>query len=48
MAKKYGMKLIYKKTFGEFYEEKVKNEEHKILLQQMQGLEVSPWQYVQV
>nr|XP_020647407.1 mRNA cap guanine-N7 methyltransferase [Pogona vitticeps]XP_020647408.1 mRNA cap guanine-N7 methyltransferase [Pogona vitticeps]XP_020647409.1 mRNA cap guanine-N7 methyltransferase [Pogona vitticeps] len=42
MAKKYGMKLMYKKTFWEFYEEKVKNEEHKILLQQMQGLEKYP------
>ncbi|KAJ7338656.1 hypothetical protein JRQ81_012558 [Phrynocephalus forsythii] len=42
MAKKYGMKLIYKKTFREFYEEKIKNEEHKILLQQMQGLEKYP------
>ncbi|XP_060133903.1 mRNA cap guanine-N7 methyltransferase [Zootoca vivipara] len=42
MAKKYGMKLVYKKTFQEFYEEKVKNEEHKILLQQMQALEKYP------
>lgn len=41
MAKKYGMKLVYKKTFQEFYEEKVKNEEHKILLKQMKALEVS-------
>lgn len=41
MAKKYGMKLVYKKTFREFYEEKVKNEEHKMLLKQMQALEVS-------
>ncbi|XP_053100042.1 mRNA cap guanine-N7 methyltransferase isoform X2 [Hemicordylus capensis] len=42
MAKKYGMKLIYKKTFREFYEEKIKNEEHKMLLKQMQALEVYP------
>nr|XP_034958524.1 mRNA cap guanine-N7 methyltransferase-like [Zootoca vivipara] len=40
--KEYGMKLVYKKTFQEFYEEKVKNEEHKILLQQMQALEKYP------
>ncbi|XP_062986604.1 mRNA cap guanine-N7 methyltransferase [Elgaria multicarinata webbii] len=42
MAKKYGMKLVYKKTFREFYEEKIKNEEHKLLLQQMQALEKYP------
>nr|XP_060630987.1 mRNA cap guanine-N7 methyltransferase [Anolis sagrei ordinatus] len=42
MAKKYGMKLIYKKTFEEFYEEKIRNGEHKLLLQQMQGLEKYP------
>ncbi|KAL7984420.1 hypothetical protein Chor_002990, partial [Crotalus horridus] len=42
MAKKYRMKLVYKKTFWEFYEEKVKNVEHKILLQQMMALEKYP------
>ncbi|XP_044282294.1 mRNA cap guanine-N7 methyltransferase isoform X1 [Varanus komodoensis] len=42
MAKKYGMKLIYKKTFLEFYEDKIKNEEHKMLLQQMRALEKYP------
>ncbi|XP_032078947.1 mRNA cap guanine-N7 methyltransferase [Thamnophis elegans] len=42
MAKKYKMKLVYKKTFWEFYEEKVKNMEHKILLQQMKALEKYP------
>ncbi|KAH0617836.1 hypothetical protein JD844_016468 [Phrynosoma platyrhinos] len=42
MAKKYGMKLVYRKTFREFYEEKIKNEEHKLLLQQMQALEKYP------
>ncbi|KAM6455846.1 mRNA cap guanine-N(7) methyltransferase isoform 1-T3 [Liasis olivaceus] len=42
MAKKYGMKLVYKKTFREFYEEKVKNVEHKMLLQQMMALEKYP------
>uniref|UniRef100_A0A8D0H9B2 mRNA cap guanine-N(7) methyltransferase n=1 Tax=Sphenodon punctatus TaxID=8508 RepID=A0A8D0H9B2_SPHPU len=42
MAKKYDMKLIYKKTFREFYEEKIKNEEHKMLLKRMQALEQYP------
>lgn len=41
MAKKHGMKLVYKMTFREFYEEKVKNEEHKMLLRRMQALEVN-------
>jgi mRNA (guanine-N7-)-methyltransferase len=41
MAKKYNMKLIYKKTFLEFYEEKIKNNENKMLLKRMQALEVS-------
>lgn len=40
MAKKHGMKLVYKMTFREFYEEKIKNEEHKMLLRRMQALEV--------
>ncbi|KAM4688953.1 mRNA cap guanine-N(7) methyltransferase [Discoglossus pictus] len=39
MAKKYNMKLIYKKTFQDFFEEKVKNEEQKMLLKKMQALE---------
>ncbi|XP_054841052.1 mRNA cap guanine-N7 methyltransferase isoform X2 [Eublepharis macularius] len=42
MARKYGMKLVYRKTFREFYEEKIKNEEHKMLLKQMQALEQYP------
>lgn len=41
MAKKHGMKLVYKMTFREFYEEKIKNEEHKMLLRRMQALEVN-------
>lgn len=40
MAKKYKMKLIYKRTFKEFFEEKVKNVEQKTLLNKMQALEV--------
>ncbi|XP_064006342.1 mRNA cap guanine-N7 methyltransferase [Pogoniulus pusillus] len=39
MAKKHGMKLVYKRTFREFYEEKIKNYEHKMLLKRMQALE---------
>ncbi|XP_006902819.1 PREDICTED: mRNA cap guanine-N7 methyltransferase-like [Elephantulus edwardii] len=42
MAKKYHMKLVYKKTFLEFYEEKIKNNENKILLKRMQALEPYP------
>ncbi|CAO2594358.1 mRNA cap guanine-N7 methyltransferase [Lemmus lemmus] len=42
MAKKYNMKLIYKKTFREFYEEKMKNNENKLLLKRMQALEQYP------
>lgn len=42
MAKKYNMKLIYKKTFREFYEEKIKNNENKLLLKRMQALETYP------
>ncbi|KAM5304793.1 mRNA cap guanine-N(7) methyltransferase isoform 2-T3 [Glossophaga mutica] len=39
MVKKYNMKLVYKKTFLEFYEEKIKNNENKMLLKRMQALE---------
>ncbi|XP_053570856.1 mRNA cap guanine-N7 methyltransferase isoform X2 [Bombina bombina] len=42
MAKKYNMKLVYKKTFQEFFDEKIKNEEHKMLLKKMQALEQYP------
>ncbi|XP_053323982.1 mRNA cap guanine-N7 methyltransferase [Spea bombifrons] len=42
MAKKYNMKLIYKKTFKEFFEEKVKNGEQKMLLKKMKALEPYP------
>lgn len=42
MAKKYSMKLVYKKTFLEFYEEKIKYNENKMLLKRMQGLEPYP------
>ncbi|KAM8966384.1 mRNA cap guanine-N(7) methyltransferase [Pelodytes ibericus] len=45
MAKKYKMKLIYKKSFREFFEEKVKNDEQKTLLKKMKGLEQYPPSY---
>ncbi|KAL7830021.1 hypothetical protein SRHO_G00311480 [Serrasalmus rhombeus] len=42
MAKKYNMRLVYKKTFHEFFEEKIKDEQNRALLQRMQGLEQYP------
>ncbi|TRY99015.1 hypothetical protein DNTS_024567 [Danionella cerebrum] len=42
MAKKYNMRLVYKKTFNEFFEEKVKDEKNKVLMQWMQALEQYP------
>ncbi|XP_023563273.1 mRNA cap guanine-N7 methyltransferase [Octodon degus] len=42
MLKKYNMKLVYKKTFMEFFEEKIKNNENKMLLKRMQALEPYP------
>ncbi|KAJ1190824.1 hypothetical protein NDU88_000143 [Pleurodeles waltl] len=42
MAKKYKMKLVYKKTFREFYEEKIVDKEHRNLLERMQALEQYP------
>ncbi|XP_078071800.1 mRNA cap guanine-N(7) methyltransferase [Mustelus asterias] len=42
MAKKYKMKLVLKKTFAEFFKEKVQNSEHKLLLKKMKSLEQYP------
>ncbi|XP_038602254.1 mRNA cap guanine-N7 methyltransferase [Tachyglossus aculeatus] len=42
MAKKYNMKLVFKKTFLEFYDEKIKNVDNKMLLKRMQALEPYP------
>ncbi|XP_056597958.1 mRNA cap guanine-N7 methyltransferase [Triplophysa dalaica] len=42
MAKKYNMRLVCKKTFREFFEEKVKDEKNKVLMQWMQALEQYP------
>lgn len=41
MAKKYNMRLVYKKTFSEFFQEKIQNEQNKTLMQRMGALEVS-------
>lgn len=40
MAKKYNMKLVSKKTFSEFFKEKIANEQHRTLIKRMQALEV--------
>ncbi|XP_007254739.2 mRNA cap guanine-N7 methyltransferase [Astyanax mexicanus] len=42
MAKKYNMRLVFKKTFREFFQDKIKDEQNRILLQRMQGLEQYP------
>uniref|UniRef100_A0A3P9A4Z0 mRNA cap guanine-N(7) methyltransferase n=1 Tax=Esox lucius TaxID=8010 RepID=A0A3P9A4Z0_ESOLU len=42
MAKKYNMRLVFKKTFSEFFEEHIKNDQHKMLMQRMQALESYP------
>uniref|UniRef100_A0A3B3R3G4 mRNA cap guanine-N(7) methyltransferase n=1 Tax=Paramormyrops kingsleyae TaxID=1676925 RepID=A0A3B3R3G4_9TELE len=42
MAKKYNMRLVSKKTFSEFFKEKIANEQHRTLMKRMQALEVYP------
>nr|XP_006636161.1 PREDICTED: mRNA cap guanine-N7 methyltransferase [Lepisosteus oculatus]XP_015213696.1 PREDICTED: mRNA cap guanine-N7 methyltransferase [Lepisosteus oculatus]XP_015213697.1 PREDICTED: mRNA cap guanine-N7 methyltransferase [Lepisosteus oculatus] len=42
MAKKYNMRLVFKKTFCEFFAEKIQNEEHRLLMKRMQALEQYP------
>ncbi|KAI1901561.1 hypothetical protein AGOR_G00035680 [Albula goreensis] len=42
MAKKYNMRLVFKKTFSEFFEDKIQNEQHKFLMKKMQALEQYP------
>ncbi|KAG5264847.1 hypothetical protein AALO_G00258690 [Alosa alosa] len=42
MAKKYNMRLVYKKTFHEFFQEKIQNEQNKSLMQRMGSLEQYP------
>ena len=42
MAAKYGMKLVMKKSFTEFYEEMIKQNDGRSLIGKMQGLEPYP------
>ncbi|KAG7260428.1 hypothetical protein CRUP_009354 [Coryphaenoides rupestris] len=42
MAKRCGMRLLFVKRFSEFFDEKVKNEEHRSLLMRMMALERFP------
>ncbi|CAL8299547.1 unnamed protein product [Lota lota] len=42
MAQRYGMQLVFVKRFWEFFEERVKNEEHRNLLMRMMALERFP------
>lgn len=42
MAKRYGMKLLFKYRFSEFFEEKIKNQQNRNLLTRMMGLESYP------
>ncbi|XP_023683892.1 mRNA cap guanine-N(7) methyltransferase [Paramormyrops kingsleyae] len=42
MAKKYNMRLVSKKTFSEFFKEKIANEQHRTLMKRMQALEPYP------
>ena len=41
MAEKFNMKLVYHKSFNEFFEENVKKGDGRGLLGRMQALEVS-------
>ena len=40
LADDYGMKLLYKKPFAEFFSENAEKGEYRSLLNKMQGLEV--------
>ncbi|XP_056262970.1 mRNA cap guanine-N7 methyltransferase-like isoform X2 [Pseudoliparis swirei] len=42
MAKRYNMRLVMKKRFSEFFEEKVKKEEHRSLMMKMMALQPFP------
>lgn len=43
LAKKHGVKLVYKQAFADFFDQHVQNRDHKNLLGRMQALEVSVW-----
>lgn len=40
MAKHYNMRLVMKQRFSEFFQEKVKKEQHRSLMMKMMALEV--------
>lgn len=40
MAKQYNMRLVLKQRFADFFEEKVKKENHRSLMMKMMALEV--------
>lgn len=40
MAEEHGMKLVFKTPFAEFFNEKIKDRDHKNLLSRMKALEV--------
>lgn len=42
MAKRYNMRLVLKQRFSEFFQEKVKKEQHRHLMMKMMALEVEP------
>jgi len=47
MAKKYGMKLLFKVPFADYFQQKIHDSEHRGLIGRMQGLEVKchGWPY---
>ena len=40
MAEKYGMKLVFKKTFADFFTENITDRDNKALISRMSALEV--------
>ncbi|KAK3576375.1 hypothetical protein CHS0354_018923 [Potamilus streckersoni] len=42
LAEEYGMKLRFKKTFADYFNEQIENQEHRVLLSRMQALEPYP------
>lgn len=47
MAKRYNMRLVLKQRFSEFFEEKVKKEQHRSLMMKMMALEVKVLIFIQ-
>ena len=40
MSEKYGMKLVFKKTFADYFSENIVDRDHKALIARMSALEV--------